>query len=60
MAEETNPVMTLDCIGKIFRMLYTSLVFIRRADIRKDEAKQQREHLDRVKARAKALWYKEA
>lgn len=60
MAKETNPVMTLDCIGKIFRMLYPSLVSIRRADIRKDETELQREHLDRMKTRAKALWYKEA
>lgn len=60
MAEKTNPVMTLDYIGKIFRMFYPSLVFIRTADIRKDDAELQREHLDRMKARAKAMWYKEA
>lgn len=58
MAEKTNLVMTLDCIGKIFRMLYPSLVFIRRTDIKKDEAELQREHLDRMKPRAKAMWYK--
>ena len=60
MAEKTKPVMTLNCIENIFRMLYPSLVLIRRADIRKDEAELQREHLHRMKARAKALWYKDA